>query len=64
MSVVPVEVAGGSVVYFGSLLVHKSAPNHSDRERRTLLFSYQPAGHTRMLDAMRRRSAEREAAEA
>ena len=61
---VPVEVDAGSVVFFGSLLVHKSAPNDSDRERRTLLFSYQPAGHTHLRDAVRRRAGTAESAKA
>ena len=48
---VPIEVEAGSVVYFGPFLVHKSAPNRSSKERRSLLFSYQPGGwaHARSL---------------
>ena len=42
--IVPIEVTAGAVLFFGPLLVHKSEPNTSDRERRALLFSYQPAG--------------------
>ena len=38
------EVTAGTLVYFGSLLVHRSLPNGSDTDRRTLLYSYQPAG--------------------
>ena len=38
------EVPAGSVVWFGPLLVHKSEPNRSPNERRTLLYSYQPHG--------------------
>jgi len=41
---VPLVVPVGSVVYFGPFLVHRSGPNRSDRERRALLFSYQPPG--------------------
>jgi ectoine hydroxylase-related dioxygenase (phytanoyl-CoA dioxygenase family) len=41
---VALEVPAGTAVYFGSLLVHRSLPNRSDRDRRLLLFSYQPAG--------------------
>src|SRR5262245_7655291 len=41
---VALEVPEGSVVWFGSLLVHRSQPNRSDGDRRTLLYSYQPAG--------------------
>jgi ectoine hydroxylase len=51
---VPIEVPAGSVVYFGSTLVHRSAPNPSDRERRSVLFSYQPAGAPHMRDLLRR----------
>lgn len=43
---VALEAPAGSVVYFGSLLVHRSMPNRSERDRRTLLYSYQPAGRT------------------
>jgi ectoine hydroxylase-related dioxygenase (phytanoyl-CoA dioxygenase family) len=49
----PVEVPSGSVVYFGAMLVHHSAPNVSDRQRRALLYSYQPAGRRTQLDALR-----------
>lgn len=38
------EVPAGTLVFFGSLLVHRSAPNRSGADRRTLLYSYQPAG--------------------
>jgi ectoine hydroxylase len=41
---VALEVEAGSVVWFGPLLVHKSEPNRSASERRTLLYSYQPHG--------------------
>jgi ectoine hydroxylase len=51
---VPVEVAAGSTVSFGSLLVHQSTPNTSDRDRRALLFRYQPAGGTTRVDGLRR----------
>jgi ectoine hydroxylase len=54
---VAIEVPAGSVVWFGPLLVHKSEPNRSDRERRTLLYSYQPHGfeHARDFDVRRAR---------
>ena len=39
------EVPAGSVVMFGSLLVHQSQPNRTDGDRRALLYSYQPHGH-------------------
>lgn len=54
---VPVEVAAGSTVSFGSLLVHQSTANTSDLDRRALLFSYQPAGGTAMVDGLRRLAA-------
>jgi ectoine hydroxylase-related dioxygenase (phytanoyl-CoA dioxygenase family) len=57
----PLEVEAGAVVFFGPFLVHRSAPNRSDRERRALLWSYQPPGHPHMLDLLRRAAAEREA---
>ncbi len=59
---VPVVVPAGSVVFFGAFLVHQSAPNRSARERRSLLFSYQPAGGTHMVDVHRRQRAEAAAA--
>lgn len=43
-SLIPLEVAAGSVAYFGAFLVHRSLPNTSDQDRRALLYSYQPAG--------------------
>lgn len=57
LEMVPIEVPAGSVVYFGSTLVHRSAPNTSDRERRSLLYSYQPAGAPHMRDLLRRMKA-------
>jgi hypothetical protein len=64
--VVAVEVPAGSVVYFGSFLVHKSAPNTSGRERRSLLYSYAPAGnrHSRELSLLQREEARRRKAAA
>ena len=49
---VPLEVPAGSVVYFGSLLVHASAPNRTGHDRRALLYSYQPAGRRTLRDAV------------
>jgi len=43
-ALVALEIPAGSLVFFGSLLVHRSLPNTSSGDRRTLLFSYQPAG--------------------
>ncbi len=47
---VPIEVAAGALLFFGPLLVHKSEPNTSPKERRALLFSYQPAGCRQLTD--------------
>jgi hypothetical protein len=49
---VPLEVPAGSVVYFGSLLIHASAPNRTAGDRRALLYSYQPAGRRTLRDAV------------
>lgn len=51
---VPLEVPAGSVVWFGSFLAHQSAPNLSDKQRRALLFSYQPPGRPHTLESMRK----------
>jgi ectoine hydroxylase-related dioxygenase (phytanoyl-CoA dioxygenase family) len=53
VTTVALEVPAGSVVYFGPFLVHRSAPNRSERERRALLFSYQPQGAPDMRDLLR-----------
>ena len=42
------ELPAGSVVWFGAFLVHRSSPNRSDRHRRALLPSWQPAGRPRL----------------
>jgi ectoine hydroxylase len=55
---VPLEVPAGSVVFFGSYLVHCSSPNRSSKDRRALLYSYQPAEYAHARDLMR---AQREA---
>jgi ectoine hydroxylase len=52
-AMVPLEVPAGSVAYFGPYLVHQSAPNTSATERRSILYSYQPAGSTHMLESFR-----------
>jgi hypothetical protein len=54
LTTVNVEVPAGSVVMFGSLLVHQSRPNRTDGDRRALLYSYQPAGHPHLLEHLRR----------
>jgi ectoine hydroxylase len=51
---VALEVPAGSVVFFGSLLVHRSLPNRTDRDRRALLYSYQPAGRRKAIDGFLR----------
>ena len=47
---VAVEVPAGSLVLFGSLLVHRSLPNLSAHDRRALLYSYQPAGRRHSIE--------------
>jgi ectoine hydroxylase len=42
-----VEAPAGSLLFFGSLLLHRSTPNTSERPRRALLLSFQPAGRLR-----------------
>ena len=49
----PLEVPAGSVVFFGPFLVHRSLPNRSGDDRRALLFSYQPSGHSHMRELLR-----------
>jgi hypothetical protein len=46
----PIEAPAGSVLFFNAFLVHRSGHNRSDQDRRSILFSYQPAGlpHARM----------------
>ena len=51
---VALEVPAGSVVFFGPRLVHRSLPNTTDGDRRTLLFSYQPAGRSTSSDFLAR----------
>lgn len=52
VTTVPLEVPAGSIVLFGPFLVHQSAPNTSTRERRALLYSYQPPGRRTQLEAL------------
>jgi ectoine hydroxylase-related dioxygenase (phytanoyl-CoA dioxygenase family) len=52
---VPVVVPAGSLVFFSPHTVHGSEPNRSDRPRRALVITYQPAGHP-----MFRRTGQRE----
>ena len=55
----PLQVKAGTVAFFGAFLVHRSLPNHSNRDRRALLYSYQPAGepHASELHRLLRRKA-------
>ena len=50
----PIEAPAGSIIVFGAFLVHRSLPNRSDKDRRALLFSYQPAGNPHYLDISRK----------
>jgi len=50
---VPLEVKAGAVAFFGAFLVHRSLPNRSDRDRRALLYSYQPQGHPHAMEIHR-----------
>ncbi len=49
----PLEVKAGAVAFFGAFLVHRSLPNRSDRDRRALLYSYQPAGEPHAVELHR-----------
>jgi hypothetical protein len=57
---VPLEVKAGAVVFFGAFLVHRSAPNTTDQDRRALLYSYQPAGYPHAHALAEARAAARE----
>ena len=50
---IPIEGKAGTVVFFGAFLVHRSLHNKSDKDRRTLLYSYQPAGYPNSLEITR-----------
>jgi ectoine hydroxylase len=52
-SLIPIEAKAGAVVFFGAFLVHRSLPNRSDKDRRALLYSYQPAGYPSSLEITR-----------
>jgi ectoine hydroxylase-related dioxygenase (phytanoyl-CoA dioxygenase family) len=47
-----VRARAGDVVFFGPFLVHRSANNRSTRDRRALLYTYQPAGLRTQLENM------------
>lgn len=53
---VPIEAPAGSILFFNAFLVHRSGHNLSDHDRRTILFSYQPAGlpHARLFKREKR----------
>ena len=42
---VPAIVPAGSLVFFSPHTVHGSQPNRSERPRRAMVLTYQPAGH-------------------
>ncbi len=42
-----VEAPAGSLLFFPSLLLHRSTANTSDAQRRAILLSFQPAGRPR-----------------
>jgi ectoine hydroxylase len=42
---VPAVMPAGSLLFFSPHSVHGSQPNESDRPRRALVLTYQPAGH-------------------
>jgi len=48
-----VPTRAGDVIFFGPFLVHRSAANLSDRDRRALLYTYQPAGLRTQLENTR-----------
>jgi len=50
-SMIFLDAPAGSVIWFGGYLAHRSRPNLSDKDRRALLYSYQPLGnqHQRIL---------------
>jgi len=49
-ALIALEVCAGSVAFFGPRLVHRSLPNTTEADRRTLLYSYQPAGRSTSAD--------------
>ena len=57
---VPAIVPAGSLVFFSPHAVHGSEPNHSDRPRRAIVLTYQPAGRRMFrVDAIRNAGCER-----
>jgi hypothetical protein len=49
-SAVTIEAPAGSVLMFPGLIVHRSAPNTTDTDRRSLLYCFQPAGRPPLAD--------------
>lgn len=47
---VAIEAEAGSLLIFPSLFLHRSSPNTSDRQRRAILLSFQPAGRPRQTE--------------
>jgi hypothetical protein len=52
-TMVPVEMAAGSAVFFGPMLVHRSGANRASSDRRALLYTYQRAGQRDQRDINR-----------
>jgi ectoine hydroxylase len=47
---VAIEIEAGSLLFFPALMLHHSSPNTSDRQRRAILLSFQPAGRPRQTE--------------
>ena len=52
-AMIAVEMAWGSAVFFGPMLIHRSSPNRSSTDRRALLYTYQRAGQRDQRDVNR-----------
>jgi len=53
-----VPLRAGGLIFFGPFLVHRSGVNDSDRDRRALLYTYQPAGLRTQLENTQRWAAD------
>ena len=53
-AMITVEVPAGAAIFFGPFLVHRSQPNHSDHDRRAVLYTYQRAGLRTQRENVRR----------
>jgi ectoine hydroxylase-related dioxygenase (phytanoyl-CoA dioxygenase family) len=42
-----IAAPAGSLLCFGSLMLHRSSPNRSSHQRRAILLSFQPGGRSR-----------------